>query len=75
MKASFPWNRVKLARVCSVFATSVRLRAERSFGYSGNVIVTSNNGAKVSIRTAICSLRCLLGVVDSVHDYPENNCN
>lgn len=34
MKASLPWKRVKLASVCSVFATSVRLRAARSFGYS-----------------------------------------
>lgn len=34
MKFSFPWNRVKLANVCNVLATRVRLRAAFSFGYS-----------------------------------------
>lgn len=34
MKFSFPWNLVKFASVCSVFATSVKLRAAFSFGYS-----------------------------------------
>jgi hypothetical protein len=34
IKFSFPWNRVKLAKVCNVFATSVKLRAAFSLGYS-----------------------------------------
>lgn len=34
MKFSFPWNLVKLANVCSVLATRVRLRAAFSLGYS-----------------------------------------
>jgi len=35
MKFSFPWNRVKFANVCRVFATRVRFLAPFSFGYSG----------------------------------------
>lgn len=34
MNPSFAWNRVKLANVCSVFATKVRFRVARSEGSS-----------------------------------------
>lgn len=38
IKFSFPWNRVKFAKVCSVFATNVKFRAAFSFGYSIKII-------------------------------------
>lgn len=34
MKSSLPWNRVKLANVCNVFATNVKFRVALGVGNS-----------------------------------------
>lgn len=71
MKFSLPWNRVKLANVCSVLATNVRLRVALALGSSlvmlnrlGDSIAGHKKRKKIDALIKLSACKKIVRLVD-----------